>query len=81
MTDVTDTRIVKEDCTAWSTKANGKPDGGADSKPIAVRKGTVVTVQGVNIDVEPRSLLVRATVDGVERGLEIRERFLEKRNA
>lgn len=78
MSDAPDTRIVSTDCVAWSTKANGKPEGGADSKPVDVKQGTVVAVQSVNVDVEPRSLLVRGTIDGAERLVEIREAFLLK---
>jgi hypothetical protein len=76
MADETDTRIVNADCVAWSTKASGKPEGGADSKPVDVREGTVVVVQGISVETEPRSLLVRATLGGAERVLEIRERLL-----
>ena len=78
MSDGADTRIVNVDCVAWSTKGNGKPDGGGDSKPIDVRKDTVVTVYGVSVETEPRSLLVRANTDAGERTLEIRESFLSK---
>lgn len=78
MTDAPDNRVVTMDCVAWSTKGSGKPEGGADSKPVDVRKGTVVTVYGISVEVEPRSLLVRFTADGAERSVEIRERFLEK---
>lgn len=73
-----DTRVVTKDCVAWSTKGNGKPDGGGDSKPVDVKKDTVVTVYGVSVETEPRSLLVRMQVDGGERSVEIRERYLEK---
>ena len=78
MSDVPDTRVVRHDCTAWSTKANGKPEGGADSRPVEVRKDTVVTVYGVSVETEPRSLLVKTTPDAGERSLEIRESFLLK---
>lgn len=76
MSEAPDTRIVKEDCVAWSTKNNGKPEGGGDSKPVDVRKDTVVTVYGVSVDTDPRSLLVRMASEGGERSIEIRERFL-----
>ena len=78
MSDVAETRIVKVDCVGWSTKGNGKPDGGADSKPVEVRKDTVVTVYGVSVETEPRSLLVRMAESSGERSIEIRERFLVK---
>jgi hypothetical protein len=78
MSETPDTRIVISNCVAWSTKANGKPDGGADSTPVDVRKDTVVVVEGVGVEIEPRSLLVRATLGNVERRLEIREHFLAK---
>lgn len=78
MSDGADTRTVNVDCVAWSTKGNGKPDGGADSKPVQVPKDTVVSVYGVSVETEPRSLLVRATIDAAERTLEIRESFLSK---
>jgi hypothetical protein len=75
MSDSPDTRTVTVDCVAWSTKASGKPDGGASSKPVDVANGTVVTVKAVSVEVEPRSLVVRE-VGGAERVFEIRERFL-----
>jgi hypothetical protein len=78
MSDAPDTRIVTSDCVAWSTKGNGKPEGGADSKPVDVRKDTVVTVYGVSVETEPRSLLVRMQTESGERSIEIRERFLHK---
>jgi hypothetical protein len=78
MSDAADTRIVKTACVAWSTKANGKPEGGGDSKPVDIAKDTVVTVYGVSVEVEPRSLLVRMTSNGAERSIEIRESFLAK---
>lgn len=79
MSEAPDTRVVRADCTAWSTKGNGKPDGGGDSKPVPVAAGTRVSVYGVSVDVEPRSLLVRvASEDGTGRTLEIRERFLDR---
>jgi hypothetical protein len=78
MRDAPDTRIVTTACVAWSTKNNGKPEGGADSKPVDVPKDAVVTVYGVSVEVEPRSLLVRLTTETGERSLEIRESFLAK---
>lgn len=82
MSEAPDTRIVTADCVGWSTKGNGKPDGGGDSKPVPVARGTVVVVYGVSVDVEPRSLLVQVTAGAGEaeagKKLEIRERFLEK---
>lgn len=78
MTDGAGPKIVSTDCIAWSTKASGKPEGGADSKPVFVKKGTAVVVQSVSIDVPPRSLIVRTTGEGAERTLEIRERFLSE---
>jgi hypothetical protein len=80
MSESPDTRIVTADCVGWSTKGSGKPDGGGDSKPVPVAKGTVVVVYGVSVDVEPKSLLVQITSGSAEaepgRKLEIRERFL-----
>jgi hypothetical protein len=73
-----DTRIVTTSCVAWSTRSNGKPEGGADSKPVDMRKDTVVTVYGVSVEVEPRSLLVRFKDESGERSVEIRERYLAK---
>lgn len=78
MSDAADTRIVITDCVAWATKGNGKPEGGADSKPVEVKKDTVVTVYGVSVETEPRSLLVRMKTEEGERSVEIRERFLGK---
>lgn len=78
MSEAEDRRVVSADCVAWSTKGSGKPDGGGSSKPVAIAKDTVVVVQGVSVEVEPRSLLVRGTIDGTERVVEIRERFLTK---
>lgn len=78
MSDAADTRVVTTDCVAWSTKASGKPEGGADSKPVDVKKDTVVTVYGVSVETEPRALLVRMNVDGAERSIEIREHYLTK---
>ncbi len=78
MSEEVDTRIVKADCLAWVTKNNGKPEGGGDSKPVEVKKDTVVTVYGVSVEVEPRSLLVKAKTESSERSLEIRESFLAK---
>jgi hypothetical protein len=82
MSETPDTRIVTADCVGWSTKGNGKPDGGGDSKPVAVAEGTVVVVYGVSVDVEPKSLLVQITSGSAPaepgRKLEIRERFLAK---
>ena len=76
MSDAPDTRIVTEACVAWSTKASGKPEGGAASVPVDVAKDTVVVVQGISVETEPRSLIVRGNIGGTERILEIRERFL-----
>jgi hypothetical protein len=78
MSDAPDTRIVKTACVAWSTKGNGKPEGGGDSKPVDVPKDTLVTVYGVSVEVEPRSLLVRMTTEAGERSIEIRESVLSK---
>lgn len=80
MSDAPDTRIVKTACVGWSTKGNGKPEGGGDSKPVDVPKDAVLTVYGVSVEVEPRSLLVRVreTTGAGERSLEIRESFLAK---
>lgn len=81
MSDAVDTRVVQIDCVAWSTKGNGKPEGGGDSKPVDVKKDTVVTVYGISVETEPRSLLVRTKTDAGERSLEIRESFLENGRA
>jgi hypothetical protein len=78
MSDAPDTRIVKTDCVAWSTKNNGKPEGGGDSRPVDVPKDAVVTVYGVSVEVEPRSLLVKMKTETGERSIEIRESFLLK---
>jgi hypothetical protein len=78
MTEAPDTRVVIRDCVAWSTKANGKPDGGADSKPVDVQKDTVVVVEGVSLEIAPRTLLVRGSIGGAERLVEIREQLLAK---
>lgn len=76
MADAPDTRIVTQACVAWSTKASGKPEGGAGSTPVDVAKDTVVVVEGISVETEPRSLIVRGNIGGAERLVEIRERFL-----
>lgn len=73
---MSESRTVREECTAWTTAMNRKTkelgsDGNA--KPVVLPSGTVVVVERVLLDVDPRSVLVR-TLDG--QSLELRERFL-----
>ncbi|MBX3206224.1 MAG: hypothetical protein KF764_14225 [Labilithrix sp.] len=73
---MSETRTVREECTAWTTAKNRKTQAigsDANAKPVILQGGATVTVSGVLLGVSPRSLLVEAN----GQLLELREQFLD----